>query len=207
MWETIIAIDDQSQENSSLAFRLLMSEGALLNSKLLTKRKLQPQKTLCLDLLDSTDGAHLCIAQDPECLHTPWSKSHHDSYLKPALSPAVVLDGRMMRIQICIEAEASIEILESLHASMRRIIKCKGVQCQGINFEDMNSLWVNGCMRRRDLLFDWANTLAQVQTLATPGIALRDNSLMDGDDCPDLDDDSDQARPQRTGGGGALHRP
>jgi hypothetical protein len=191
LWQSIVPDDDKTCENSVLAFTLLMSEGALINAKLYSKRDIYPRKALRVDIDGELESV---VVADPQCVHTKWSWHHTQTYLGADVGADKRLDGRMMRLQIGIESESSIEVLESLHASIRRRIKSRGVQTHGVNFDDLNADWVIGLMRRRDSRL--AMSVAEV--VGTLEAAVADDS--------DPEEEAEEEAAKSGRGGGGLWR-
>lgn len=147
LWEYVVRPEDKNLENQVYAFQGLLGLGASM-AKMCGTRDREPQRTLRVDII----GGQEQKIKDEACqhMHTAWSAKHWKEHLDSECSAEQREEGKAKRIHIALESDATIDILESLHASVRRRIKTRGVQTHSIELDDINASWCIGRARTRD---------------------------------------------------------
>ena len=120
--------------------------------KLKHRRKVQPMKTMCVDLDEGVEN-EICNDDCPH-IHTTWSKAHVARHLGN-VSERDRADGFAKRVHIATKAKLTIMSLESTHAQFRRRIKSRGVQTHGVDFQELNSMWCADRTAKREESIAW----------------------------------------------------
>jgi hypothetical protein len=157
LWESIVPDDSKTIENKCLAFRILSNLGAQMEVKLRGRRHRQPMKTFRVDLEPQVE--HDILSEPCEFLHTKWSKKHASLHFG-SVSKEARDDGFAKRVHIATEADVTIEVLESIHAQIRRRLKASGVQTHPTEFGELNANWIIDRARSRELAQSWMDVVS-----------------------------------------------
>ena len=154
LWNTILPDKYKTVEMQELAFRNLLCIGGQVHCKLLVKRTRQPMKTFRVDLDADIEGS---IVECCKKMHTEWSAKHSKAHFGN-VSADLRQIGFAKRVHIACNASITIKLLESLHAQVRRNIKCQGIQIHGVDFIDLNAKWVMNRCRCREVAHRWRDS-------------------------------------------------
>ena len=192
LWSGVVCSQDSDLEHASYAFQLILGVGSGMIEIIGEIRESEPQRTLRVNVVP---GAEEIIFDQCEHCHTAWSSKHCKQHLGSDATSDARQVGKAKRIQICLEADATIAALESLHAAARRRIKSRGIQTHCISVEELNSSWVMTRSRKKELSFAaWDHDAPD--DVSECGSSLSSES--------DFEDAHAQAR--RGSGGGGLWR-
>ena len=192
LWADLVPEKFLTIEQQVVAFSVIASQGARL-ARLAARRKKQPMKTFLVDLVPTVENE---ICNDCKHTHTAWSLKHMQEHLGEKSADVKAL-GRAKRFHIAMEAELTIEVLESLHAQIRRRILSRGVQTHAVDIVDVCAQWVLDRARSRDKSHSWRFSAGrkcddEVQSAAH----------QDGGDSPGSDQDQEINKNSCRGGGG-----
>ena len=197
LWTDLMSSSEATLENQELAFRMIARGGSQLNSKLLNRSKLQPTKTLLVDLRPELEKE--IVNDSCDHMHTAWSLDHCASHLGD-VSAEARRTGFAKRVHISDTSTSTIMELENLHASFRRRLKAAGVQTHKVTFVDLSAAFVCDRARSRESQHAWRDSAAPANHSSVDDSAEVDANA---DEHP-VDDGND--RDYERGGGGGVWR-
>jgi len=197
LWRDLMSAAEHTLVNTELAFRMIAMAGSKIVGKLLFRHKLQPNKTLLVDLTPDFEAE--IVNNSCDHMHTPWSLEHCAAHLGN-VSAEARRDGRAKRVHIADNSTSTIMELENLHAAFRRKLKTAGVQTQKVTFPDLAAGFVCDRARSRESQHSWRDTAAPANNLSVEDC----DAVPGAGEAPVANDGND--RDYERGGGGGLWR-
>ena len=198
LWDDLMSDSEKNLENAAQAFMMIARHGSQIKSKMQSRRRKQPMKTLLVDLKPELEGE--IVNNSCEHMHTAWSLDHCNAHLG-AVSAEERRIGYAKRLHICMEAETTVMELENLHASFRRKLKLGGVQTHKVTFADLAASFTCDRARSREGMHAWRDPTPANQPTAEDA-AGANTAAGDVPSVQEYGDDRDYER----GGGGGLWR-
>ena len=196
LWDDLMSEPEKNLENQELAFRMIARQASQIKSKMQSRRRRQPMKTLLVDLKPEVERE--IMNSSCEHMHTEWSLDHCASHLGDVSAEERRI-GFAKRVHICTESTATIMELENLHASFRRRLKACGVQTHKVSFVDVAASFVCDRARSRESQHAWRDPTASAHQSAVEDTA---EAGTNADEVPSLEEHGNDRDYERGGGGG-----
>eukprot|EP00971_Amphidinium_carterae_P351793 6492281-Amphidinium_carterae.1 len=145
LWSLLFTVDCFTEEFRAHAFKVLTKACASIFQLYSTSHDKFPVRLFSL-LVDGSEAESL--SRLPDCVKDPWSQALQAKYGSFGNADvAIVLQA------VAQSMKTDISVVECRHASLRRSITMRSVQCWKLGMEMASAFWVLQCWRRHQTRF------------------------------------------------------